>query len=545
MDPNSLGAALAGLFSGGVGLSQLFGSGLGSVSGSAQTGAAAANPFGALFSQYQPQLQTAINQQGTNQGTATSSIDSLIQQLLGSSSNATAQSLQGIFRNPAQMSAAQAGSPTSLNSQLNNLVSNFMNDPVIQAEYQTGLQSVNRGLAASGNLGSGAQQVELEKFGQQFAAEAYQQQFQDIINQSNSVYQQNAGNLAQNLGIQAQQFGQGSSLQQQLMTALSGAGSLQSNLNSNLLSSQQSLIQDLLQASGANSSNPTAAGQILAGAFNKNQQALANVGGGLSGLLSGLLGGGGSGGTSFGNNIGNLLNNLFSTSAWSSASGLLGGADLTNLLGLSGTGDFGSALGISGLFGTGGADAFSAGSQIGSYAGLGGLFDSGSAAAAGAGAAEGGAAGTGALAGAGTLAGAAALPGLVWGVGSLLGMGLDKWFGGTTSDAEAAAFNNWVGASSSSIQQDLQSGGMSSSQLYAFLPYLLNANGGTSQAGPTSSLSQWLGGIVNSGNTTTPWTSQDISELTNFYNWATQNQSTILAANQQAINYMSSNPYAS
>lgn len=377
-----LGALLSSIFTGAIGAGQLFGGGSGSVTGSAAAGAAAANPFGGQFGSYQPQLQQAITGQTGQIGAVGSNISPITQQLLGMGGNAAG--------------TAMAGSPGSLTSQLNNLATNYMANPAIKAQYQLGLDTTTAGLAATGNLASGKQMVELEKYGQQFASNAYQQQFQDILAGNSQAFQQNA------------------TVQQLLAGALGTAGGLQNQASQIGISGQGNLIQQLLAASGATTGSPATAGGILSGQFDRSQQAQANLGSGLSGLLSRLLGGGGASGGGIPNvpGLSNLLSSIFGGGA-DAAIGSLGGAGSflgSDLGGLGSTaGDYlGSSL--SGTY-----DVGSWGSFLGDNgASLGGIFsgfDSGAAGSAATGGALGGgsaAEGAGAAAGVGTDIGAGA-----------------------------------------------------------------------------------------------------------------------------------------
>lgn len=423
-----LGALLSSIFTGAIGAGQLFGGGSGSVTGSAAAGAAAANPFGGQFGSYQPQLQQAITGQTGQIGAVGSNISPIIQQLLGMGGNAAG--------------TAMAGSPGSLTSQLNSLATNYMANPAIKAQYQLGLDTTTAGLAATGNLASGKQMVELEKYGQQFASNAYQQQFQDILAGNSQAFQQNA------------------TVQQLLAGALGTAGGLQNQASQIGISGQGNLIQQLLAASGATTGSPATAGGILSGQFDRSQQAQANLGSGLSGVLSRLLGGGGAGaggGTGSPPGLSSLINSLLGGGGADAIIGSLGGA--ASFLG---AGEAGGLLGVGGGLGSlGGIGDVSAGlggilpgldasGGIGSSLGLGDLggifsgFDSGAAGSAAAGGALGGgsaAEGAGVAAGVGSDigAGAASLATPFAGAGLTLGIGfLGSALTGMTTPQQAA-----------------------------------------------------------------------------------------------------------
>jgi len=401
MDSSSIGQLLSGLFSGGAGIAQLI-----QASTNAQGGAAAASPFGSQYGSYQPQLQSAVTGLGTQQGQVTSGINGIASQVAGLSGGASGNinnnasalnqpisSVQGMNPNAGTVSSAISGSGGQLVSDVNSLASNYMANPAIQSEYQLGLNSVNAGLAAQGLSSSGAADIQLEQYGQDFAANAYQQQLSDILNTSQTAFSQNVGSTQLGAALQGQTFGQGIQQQslisqllgeqaglygqgeQAALSPLSTAGGLLGTSGNLGLSSQQNLISQLLAASGATTGSPGTAGAILSNEFSNTNTALGNLGAGiggaagsllgtngalsgLSGMIQSLLGSGGNTGNT-GGSLGNILNSLGSSATGGDLSGILsqfsGAGDVSNVFGNSVTdlgtltnnvlGDAGATLG--------------------------------------------------------------------------------------------------------------------------------------------------------------------------------------------------------
>lgn len=417
-----LGALLSSIFTGGIGLSQL-GGGSGSVSGSAAAGAAAADPFASQRGQYQGQLASLFGQMPGVISGAGNANQNIINQLMGLSGNGTTSTLTSMFQNPQQllggivgsqvpgMNAGALGSPAALQSQLSQLSSNYMDNPAIKAQYNLGLDTVQRGLQAGGYGASGEQMKELSDYGQNFASQAYQQQFQNILSSNQQAYGQNLSNTQMEAALAGQQFGQNvtaqgllNSMQQQrfgeglnLNSQLAGifgqAGSLQNASSGQQISGYGNLLQQLLTGSGATTGSPATAGGILSGQFANNQQALANLGSGLAGALGGQNASGGNNLMSLARQLGNMFNGggggLFSSALGSGALGdLFGGGGIFG--GSAGTlGTMTDVFGnvIPGFSDIGGAGYDIAGSLLG--------FNSGATTAAGAGAGEAGAAGAG------------------------------------------------------------------------------------------------------------------------------------------------------
>ena len=387
MNPNdSLASLLSGIFSGGVGLAQLFGHGGSSASGSAAAGAAAASPFQSQFSQYQGQVPGALN------------LSSIIaNSLMGGASNASS-GLQGlassgipwIINNVSGLNTSVPGVPSSVSNapanlaaSVNNLTSNIMSTPGVQFQYQQGLDSLNKSLAASGQLGSGAQMIAAEQYGQNFASTAYQQQLSDLLATQGQEFQQGVTGTQLGASLAGQEFQQGISKNSLLGNLAGMQGNIMSQaagLPLQYLSAAGNINQGLLNSlglfSGASTGSPATAGSILSGQFANSQTALGNVAGGVGGALQGLLGSssGGAGGL------------LSSAGSWLSS--LFGGGDTSSLVGSLGGlgGSFGSASTsaagyLNDLLSGTGTDFTSYLSDIGSSgvlsdlgAGLGGIF---------------------------------------------------------------------------------------------------------------------------------------------------------------------------
>jgi hypothetical protein len=347
----SLAQMLSGLFSGAYGASQLFGSGAGSAAGSAAAGAAAANPFAGQNAQYQPALSASLTGQQSLNNNVAGSMSSILNQLLGSAGSVQGSSsltsmLQGLAGQQTALApgatstavsgpgAAQLGSAQSLQDQTTALAGNYMDNPAIKAQYQLGLDTVNRGAAANGTTGTGGAMAQLEQYGQTFASNAYQQQYTDILNTNQQEFGQNSTNTSQTqaaqnssfgnastltqlqAALQGQQFNQGLNLNQQLAGfqsanagILSSAASAENGFGSTLLNGQQGITNSLLSASGATTGSPGTAGTILSGQFGNSQTAAGNLGSGITGIASSigsLLNGSGAG-----SGISSYLSSLF------------------------------------------------------------------------------------------------------------------------------------------------------------------------------------------------------------------------------------------
>lgn len=391
MDPSNIAQLLSGIFAGSAGLSQL-----GQAGTNAAAGAAAADPFASQRAGYQGVISpffTGTNQQiGIGAGTMSNIVNALGQvvpnvNLSGNSTYAgQLSSLMATYGQQATglaagnsvqpISSAISGSAGNLQQQVNALSSNYMADPAIQAQYQLGLQSAERGIQASGYGASGQAMKELSDYGQQFASSAYQQQLSDILQTNQQAFGQNTAaaqlqaafvgqnfnQALQGLSLGASTQGQASQLFQGLeglnlnaqqstignrLSELSTMGSLQGSANATTGQLQQGLLNSLLTLSGASTGSPSTAGAILSGQFANTNTALGNLGSGITGAVSGLdqlLGS--ATGAQGSSGIGNVLSNLFSD-AGSYGSALGGGiSQFIDQLG-GGVGDLATNLGSS------------------------------------------------------------------------------------------------------------------------------------------------------------------------------------------------------
>jgi len=391
MDPSSLAQLLSGIFSGAAGISQL-----GSAGTNAAAGAAAASPFGGQYANYQPMVSgqlantgaeaTAGSQLTTGAGNALMGANTAVTgdpgalstaQNLTSALNGQISGIAGLNTNAGSTTASENNAGSNLTSQLSALAGNYMSNPAIQAQYQLGLNSATRSAASSGTAVSGAALTQLEQYGQQYASGAYQQTFNDLVTGSTTANNENLQATQEQAALQGQTFNQGlaqnqgeaSLLQQQeqnemgfnsaavtnqqdtasnLMSQISGAGSLYNASTGNINNANQGLLSSLGQLSGATTGSPGAAGQILSGQFANTNTALGNIGAGITGagsalgssagsLLSSLFGGNSSG-------ISDSLSSLFGSG---SAQGALSGLTVDGLdssLGSSASGGFESLL---------------------------------------------------------------------------------------------------------------------------------------------------------------------------------------------------------
>lgn len=361
-DAGSLASILSGLFTGGLGISQLMG-------GNATQSAAMASPFQSQYASYQPQVQGAIGNIQQQQAGSNNNLSNIIGSLESiSGGNPTISgaigAIGGLNTNAGSVPTSVSSAGGNLASSISNLSSNYLNDPVIQSELQTGMSTVNRGLAAEGLSGSGAQQVELQQYGEQFAQGQYQTQLQDLISGSQAAFGENVGATQLGAQLQGQTFSQGLQQQQgigglastlsQLQTGqLTSAGSLATQAGSMFLNSDQGLLNSLEALSGATTGSPSTAGIINSEQFGQTQQGVANLGSGATGLLSGLSSlFGGSGGTG---GLGSILSGLGTSDTNGLLGSLFGGGSVSNIFGNSTTdlgtlggnvlGDAGATLG--------------------------------------------------------------------------------------------------------------------------------------------------------------------------------------------------------
>lgn len=348
-----------------------------------QAGAAAANPFGQYSSSYQTALsQLLLGNSGINNASAGAQGQEmgLLQQLLGSagintgagnlptqigtntgalsamgniSTPGQSNNLQSMVNNPTQLLQALQGgvqTPSSIQSILSQ--NPYQMTSGEQFQEQTGLDTLNRSLAQTGQIGSGNQMVAAEQYGQNFASQATQQNITNLLGAQQSVNQTSTTNqgiqgllnqMGQNqfgnqlnlasllTGQQQQSFSNQlgtQQLQTQQQQGTASASLAQQQLQSSQQQNSQVNLQNLLQqmmgvnqtgvnnqlgqlqalltASQANSSSPATAGGILANLGVANQTSGGNVASGLAGL---------------GQGVGQLLNGVNFGSGGSNATG--------------------------------------------------------------------------------------------------------------------------------------------------------------------------------------------------------------------------------
>lgn len=332
-----IGNILAGGLSSALGVSGLVGQNANQL----QAGAAAANPFGAQAGQYQSILSqllgtggtgggsNLLSQIGSSAGQQTSFLQSLIpganistntsslSSLGNVSTSGSNSALQSLLNNPTQlMSSLQGGvqTPSSIQAILNQNPYQLTSGQQFQQDQ--GLQSLNRSLAATGQIGSGNQYAAAEQYGQNFASQATQQNITNLLGAQQSVNQtaqtnQGTQSLMNQMG--QNQFGNTAALQQILQGQSQanfsnqlGTQQLQSTQQQNTASNMQNLLTSLmgignssnqselgllgplLTASQASSSSPATAGSILANLGGAQQQSGQNVASGLAGLGTGI-----------------------------------------------------------------------------------------------------------------------------------------------------------------------------------------------------------------------------------------------------------------
>lgn len=129
--------------------------------------------------------------------------------------------------------------------------SSIENDPSYQFRYNQGEQALNSNLAARGNLLGGGALKELTRYGQGFASQEFQNQFNRLASLA-GIGQSAAGSMnasSANLGANASELltGMGNS---QAASYLGAAGALNNGLNTYL---NYNLNSQLLNAYGGNS----------------------------------------------------------------------------------------------------------------------------------------------------------------------------------------------------------------------------------------------------------------------------------------------------
>lgn len=282
----------------------------GGMFGNTQAGMNAADPFASQRGQYQQMLPGVIQGYqaspasmdfGTAMGSAAGwaqmpGINPQLQGMAGKAGlNAGMQGALGGMPNANRLEGATGG------QQLTGYMANqaFGPDQSMNFRYQQGLDSISRGMAQSGMMGSGNQMVELEKYGQGFASQEMQamynrqSQTQQIMNNMQSTnYGQQAQTFQSLMGQQQQHFGQEQALQgitsglqqqnfsqlgmmqefenqkasQQFSQTLQGANFQNMALSANT-NKQIPMMNLLAQLSGANTGSPGEAGKIAVGAY--------------------------------------------------------------------------------------------------------------------------------------------------------------------------------------------------------------------------------------------------------------------------------------
>jgi hypothetical protein len=331
----SLGQTLTGILSGGtaagLGISGLAGGNLNQL----QAGATAANPFGQYSTGFVPQLQQML--QGGLQTTGNNMMNSELanysnmmgNQYIGTntgglsgmgniSTPGATGAMQGMLNNPTQMLSSLQGGGMQTPGGIQNILGQnpYSFTPGEQFQYQQGLNALQASTASQGLMGSGAQIVAAENYGQNFASQATQQNINNLFGaqqQATSIFGANQGlqGLVNNMGQErfgnALNLGQFQSGQQQSSFGNQlGTQQLQSSQQQNTaqnlgnmlsrltgiygqnMQGQQGLLGPLLQATQASSSSPATAGGILANLGVANQVSGGNLASGLGGLSSGL-----------------------------------------------------------------------------------------------------------------------------------------------------------------------------------------------------------------------------------------------------------------
>lgn len=345
---------LAGGLSTAFGLDQLFGSGSNTVQGSAQAGAAAANPQGQYSQAFEQQLQMMLQGGITGQAQQANGQEmGLLNQLLGTAGIGTntallsqvgniptsggATALSNMVNNPTQTISSLQNGGVNTSASLNAVASQnpYALNAGEQFQESQGLDALNRSLAQTGQVGSGNQMVAAEQYGQNFASQAQAQNIaqmesaqstinntsstnqgqQQVLNQTNQNAANNALNLANLSNATQQQSFTNQLATQQLQTQQQQAS--QTNLSSLLtslmginnqtLGAYESELPALLTASEASQSSPSAAGAILSEEFANANNAAGNVASGIGGLSQGING--------LANGIGNIIGSTGSSNS--------------------------------------------------------------------------------------------------------------------------------------------------------------------------------------------------------------------------------------
>jgi hypothetical protein len=329
-----------------------------------QAGAAAANPFGSQANQYYSALQQmllgGINQSSANNFNATSNFLSQIlpQQTIGTNLGSLTQAantgtptqtsqLQQLTNNPTQLISTLQGGGVQLPSSIQSILNQnpYQLTSGQQFQEQQGLDSLNRSLASTGQVGSGNQFAAAEQYGQNFASQAVQQNISNLLGAQQSANQTSSTNQGLQSIINSMgqnQFGNTLNLaqlltgqNQQNFSNLLGAQQLQSSQQQNTGQNLQNILQlmmgigqnytgnqlqqlnPLLTATQASTSSPATAGGILSNLGVANQASGQNVASGLGGIANGVgnliqginFGSGGATGSFSGGNFGGAFVN--------------------------------------------------------------------------------------------------------------------------------------------------------------------------------------------------------------------------------------------
>lgn len=241
------------------------------------------------FMNYAPQFAQQLNGAGLNGTFGLNSGVNFTQPLLSfagqqaqSNNPLAALGLQGLNTSSALSGVTQNNPLSGIGGQYAQLLgdpSSFFSSPLYQAAFGQGQQAVNSTLAAQGLNGSGAQLAALQKYGQSFGQQAYNQD----LNQLSSAYSlgqsTNQQQFNQYLGLNNLGMNYG---QQQFQDLL---GSSNFGLNN-----QQNQFNQLSALSGLSLSSPSAAINGLVQANQYQQQAGQEKGAGISSLISGIGG---------------------------------------------------------------------------------------------------------------------------------------------------------------------------------------------------------------------------------------------------------------
>lgn len=261
----------------------------------------------ASSNQYSGGAQNAYGDMAKNLGKAGSGIGQQTQQMQGQNAQAmnpwTGQG--GNFLNQYYNALNSMGNPQEFYQKM---MQGYQITPQAQQQIQQGIQSANAAGAASGMLGSGAEQTALQKQGQQIV-DADQQQY---LNNMQNIFGQYLGGLG---GLQNQSMGANQWLQG--LNSQLGEQGMQDQLALAEQAAQAQAQSQMAQTQGQNSKMGSMGGKS-AGAGGKGGSGGGKGGsGGTGSKLGGLAGG--AAGTMFGGPVGGKLG----SSAGSALGGML------------------------------------------------------------------------------------------------------------------------------------------------------------------------------------------------------------------------------